>query len=76
MIEPLQAHASFFARMVSEGGVVELFCGVFADGNWDEAYSHNLFRKLAGLSLDLRFDVYPQRENQRPDQELEPEPTR
>jgi hypothetical protein len=63
LVEPLRKHASFFARMVGDGGRVEFFCGVFADGNWDEAYSHELLRTLATLSIDLRLDVYAQRED-------------
>ena len=33
----LAEHAGFFRRIRSEDGSVELFCGVFADGNWDES---------------------------------------
>src|SRR5947209_6983022 len=42
LIAQLQAHELFFHRVVEEGGAVELFCGVFADGNWDEVISHSL----------------------------------
>jgi len=38
---------------------VELFCGVFVDGNWDEIISHELMRDLYALRIDLRLDVYP-----------------
>ncbi len=45
--------------MAQEGGAVELFCSVFAAGNWDEILPHSLMRDLAGLHIDLRLDVYP-----------------
>ena len=59
LIAQLQAHELFFHRVVEEGGAVELFCGVFADGNWDEVISHSLMSRLAALKIDLRLDVYP-----------------
>ena len=59
LIERLAPHAAFFQNLVREGGSVELFCGVFADGNWDESFHHSLLRKLADMAIDLRLDVYP-----------------
>lgn len=59
LAEELQIHEPFFRRLVQEGGSVELFCGVFAAGNWDEVLPHPLLGKLASLHLDLRLDVYP-----------------
>jgi uncharacterized protein DUF4279 len=58
LVERLQRHQQFFHRVVQEGGVVELFCGVFAAGNWDEVLSHSLMGTLAALQIDLRLDVY------------------
>jgi len=55
----LVPHGSFFVGLVREGGSVELFCGVFADGNWDEVLDHTLMRRLADMAIDLRLDVYP-----------------
>jgi len=59
LVEKLQRHEAFFARIVREDGAVELFCGVFAAGNWDEVLSHSLLGRLAALHIDLRLDVYP-----------------
>jgi hypothetical protein len=58
LVERLQRHQQFFYRVVRDGGSVELFCGVFAAGNWDEILSHSLMAKLAALQVDLRLDVY------------------
>ena len=63
LVQRLQKHRQFFHRVVREGGSVELFCGVFASGNWDEILSHSLMGKLAALQVDLRLDVYPQKAN-------------
>jgi hypothetical protein len=62
LIARLQAHELFFHRIVEDGGAVELFCGVFADGNWDEVISFSLMSQLAALKIDLRLDVYPKAE--------------
>jgi hypothetical protein len=59
LVERLQGHELFFHRVVREGGVVELFCGVFAAGNWDEVLPHSLMGRLAALRIDLHLDVYP-----------------
>ena len=57
----LEEHWLFFHRIVNEEGTVELFCGVDADGNWDEALPHALLGRLANLRIDLRLDVYPKK---------------
>lgn len=62
LVERLQKHKRFFHRIVREGGTVELFCGVFAAGNWDEVLSHTLMSQLAALRVDLRLDVYPKKD--------------
>ena len=59
LIERLKPHASYFSALGCEGGSVELFCGIFADGNWDESFHHTLLRRLADMAIDLRLDVYP-----------------
>ncbi|REJ85905.1 MAG: DUF4279 domain-containing protein, partial [Planctomycetota bacterium] len=59
LVDELQCNRPFFHRVVQQGGTVELFCGVFADGNWDEVLSHALMRALAALHVDVRLDVYP-----------------
>ena len=59
VIDRLTPHATYFWDLVREGGSVELFCGVFAAGNWDESFHHSLLRRLAELAIDLRLDVYP-----------------
>lgn len=64
LLESLRRHQQFFQRIVQEDGSVELFCGVFAAGNWDEVLSHELMGELAALHLDLRLDVYPMRHEQ------------
>ncbi|MCI0744489.1 MAG: DUF4279 domain-containing protein [Verrucomicrobia subdivision 3 bacterium] len=66
LVERLQRHQQFFHRLVREGGSVELFCGVFAAGNWDEILSHSLMAKLAALRVDLRLDVYPKNDDTAP----------
>ncbi len=63
LVERLQGHEPFFHRVVQEGGVVELFCGVFAAGNWDEVLPHSLMGRLAALRIDLRLDVYPRNDD-------------
>jgi len=59
LVGSLQRHQQFFHRVVHDGGSVELFCGVFVAGNWDEVVSHSLMGQLAALRVDLRLDVYP-----------------
>ena len=56
--ERLKPHASYFSDLVREGGSVELFCGIFADDNWDENFHHTLLRRLADMAMNLRLDVY------------------
>jgi hypothetical protein len=60
LIERLRRHREFFHCIVREGGSVELFCGIFAAGNWDEILSHKLMGQFAALCVDLRLDVYPE----------------
>ena len=55
----LKDHSLFFHKIVEDGGSVELFCGVHADGNWDESFPHSLMSEFASLMIDLRLDVYP-----------------
>lgn len=62
----LQRHEQFFHRIVREGGKVELFCGVFAAGNWDESLHHTLLGRLAALQVNLRLDVYPKASGELP----------
>src|SRR5213075_663764 len=38
LLDRLTPHATYFLELVRDGGNVELFCGVFADGNWDESF--------------------------------------
>ena len=59
LMPKLQACAEFFHRVTSTGGSIELFCQVFADGNWDEVLPRALMGRLAALHIDLRLDVYP-----------------
>ena len=59
VIDRLAPHTSYLAALDREGGSVELFCGIFADGNWDESFHHTLLRGLADMAIDLRLDVYP-----------------
>ena len=59
----LQRHQQFFHRVVREGVSVQLFCGIFAAGNWDEILPHTLMGQFASLQVDLRFDVYPKEDN-------------
>ncbi len=66
LVERLRPHRKFFHRMVEEGGSVELFCGVFAAGNWDEILSYTLMHRLGALGVDLRLDVYPKKEDPEP----------
>ena len=63
LVGRLQRHQQFFHRVVRDGGTVELFCGVFAAGNWDEILSHSLMGQLAALRVDLRLDVYPKKDD-------------
>jgi hypothetical protein len=62
LVEKLHCHKSFFHRIVEEGGEVEFFCGVWAAGNWDESLPHSLLGRLAELRVNLRLDVYPQKD--------------
>jgi hypothetical protein len=66
LVEKLQRHDRFFHRIVREGGEVELFCGVFAAGNWDESLHHALLGRLAALQVNLRLDVYPKADDKLP----------
>lgn len=64
LVGQLSINESFFHRVVREGGAIELFCGVLAGGNWDEALSHALMGRLSTLQIDLRLDVYPRDSSQ------------
>jgi hypothetical protein len=59
LVERLKRNQQFLHQIVKDGGSVQLFCGVFAAGNWDEILSHTLMGRLAELRVDLRLDVYP-----------------
>ncbi len=59
LVDQFQGFRSFFHRIVEEGGSVELFCGVFANGNWDESLPYSLLGRLAEFQINLRLDVYP-----------------
>ena len=59
LVEDLQRNEVLFHRIARDGGTVQLFCGVFAAGNWDEVLPHLLLGRLAALEIDLRLDVYP-----------------
>ena len=61
IIQRLSPHAAFLKSLTSEGGRIDLLCGLWADGNWDENFPHQLLRDLSALSIDLRLDVYPKR---------------
>ncbi len=54
----LAVHGTLFRRIDEEGASVELFCGVFADGNWDEVVPYSLMHSLPVLRINLRLDVY------------------
>ena len=62
LVDRLQKHERFFHRIVGEGGTVDLFCAIYAAGNWDEVMSHALMGRLAALRVDLRLDVYPKKD--------------
>jgi hypothetical protein len=48
-----------FATIAQTGGRVEFFIGwFFDDGNSGDVLDHNLLGRLAGMSIDLSFDVY------------------
>jgi hypothetical protein len=50
---------SLFATIAQTGGRVEFFIGwFFNDGNGGDVLDHSLLGKLAGMSIDLTFDVY------------------
>lgn len=59
VLDRLEPHRSYFQDLVRDGGSIELFCGVFAEGNWDEILPHTLLRRLSEMAFDLRLDVYP-----------------
>jgi len=59
LLDRLTPHGTYFLELIRDGGNVELFCGVFADVNWDESFHHTLLRRLAEMGIDLRLDVYP-----------------
>jgi hypothetical protein len=40
IIDRLAPHAAFLTKLSNEGGRIDLFCGVYADGNWDENFPH------------------------------------
>ena len=44
LIQRLWEHRNILAQIAHEGGESELFCGIFADGNWDEVLSCELMR--------------------------------
>lgn len=59
ILDRLEPHKSYLLGIVREGGATELFCGVFADGNWDECFDHTLLHRLSDMAINLRLDVYP-----------------
>lgn len=48
----------FFNHLADSGGEALLFCGIIADGNWDEQISHAMAGRLASLKIDLRLDTW------------------
>lgn len=57
-----EPHRDFFNRIADSGGTSVLFCGIIADGNWDEQMPHFMAARLASLKIDLRLDAWMQRE--------------
>lgn len=58
LIEQLSPAKSFLTQVVSEGGEIECFIGVFANGLCDQSYPPDLLRTLGTLGVSLRFDYY------------------
>lgn len=57
-----EPHRDFFNRIADSGGTSVLFCGIIADGNWDEQMPHAMAARLASMKIDLRLDAWMQRE--------------
>nr|WDE41601.1 hypothetical protein [uncultured bacterium] len=54
-----QKHSDFFNEIRSTGGSVELFVGLFIDGNSGIVFPSSLLSSLGGLCVDLSLDIYP-----------------
>ncbi|HXE56044.1 MAG TPA: hypothetical protein VN541_23665 [Tepidisphaeraceae bacterium] len=52
ILRKLEPHRAFLRKLVREKGTLELFCGVIADGNWDESFGPELLGRFAALGLD------------------------
>jgi len=61
LVKRLQRHQQFFHRVVQEGGSVELFCGVFAAGNWERDSVTHTDGTTCGPSRRFTFRCLPKR---------------
>ncbi len=66
LLRKLGPHRPFLRKVVREQGTLELFCGVIADGNWDESFGPELMGRFAALGLSLRLDVWPEAKPAKP----------
>lgn len=58
-LDMVEAGSSLFATIAQTGGRVEFFIGwFFGHGSSGDVLDHNLLARLAGMSIDLTFDVY------------------
>jgi Domain of unknown function (DUF4279) len=61
LVKTLEPHRDFLRRIVDEGGAIECFVGVFTDTNCDQVLPFSLLSDLAELRIDLRLDLYGNR---------------
>jgi Domain of unknown function (DUF4279) len=59
LLDRLEAHKRFFARVHAQGGRSELFIGWYFLGNSGDVLPCELMARLAQSKIDLSFDIYP-----------------
>ena len=59
IVERLSVHRQTFLRIRAEGGDVELFLGIFGNGNLGIILEPELLSRVGALGVTLSFDIYP-----------------
>jgi hypothetical protein len=61
ILDRLESRRDAVRTIVENGGRAELFCAVWADGNWDEEVPWELMARVSSFKINLRLDVYPEK---------------
>jgi len=58
LAEQLKPAAHFLTQLTEEGGRIQCFLGVFANGLCDQEFPAKLLKAFGQLNVDLRIDYY------------------